>query len=414
MNLMGSTSDFYRTNHPFDNQTKWIRNYSAANSLSTTVVGNGQELGLSTNRLEPNTSGTNNRCEMTREPKSADRHSHRRYGVEQLELQSHSCCPSIEDSNALSTLSTCLMKYRVPLATLKAQRAFTSSCIRQEAVLPKRRHRAFEDERSSKRLCSPDARYEYIKRSEEKQDGESNLRRKLVDFKSHNEYFDEQESQGDEDTSEVIDKEKIFQQLNILKRGGYWKHLSGNCRGGEFSDGDDIWHHEDIFIHEDRLDRKRKDENKENGRQARHPNIQIMSSAQEEVDFREEEEFHRNSVGPFVGSALTVNSKISMMDGPIGFRIIEITEDGWMCCLDRFWHCVCNINKHHAVDSSGILRQALVLLYLPRRVAALGRQGMVISDIDLMKRRDNGALEPHTHNSSIRSINPLVGRISLT
>lgn len=190
-----------------------------------------------------------------------------------------------------------------------------------------------------------------------------------------------------EDTSDLIDSNKIFRQLNILKRGGYWKHL---VMGGSvpehvcYDDGD---------VYEEEQNRIRKEENKENLPRAGHPNIQITNSSQgewsyEEDDFiQEEEEFHSNGVGPFVGSALVTNSKHGMVDGPVGFRVHEITEDGWMCS-----HC------HGAIGPSNTSQHPLLLFHLPDRVATLGRMGMVISGIDLMKRRDNGALEPHTHD----------------
>ena len=211
-----------------------------------------------------------------------------------------------------------------------------------------------------------------------------------------------------EDASDLIDSNKIFRQLNILKRGGYWKHLMGE--GGLENVCND-----DGDVYEKEENRIRKEENKENLPRASHPNIQITNSSQgewsyEEDDSIEEEEeeeaLHRNGVSTFVGSALVANSKHGMVDGPVGFQVHEITEDGWMC---GHWH-----GATYPIDTA---QQPLLLFHLPDRVAALGRIGMVIGGIDLMKRRDNGALEPHTHDfrrsSSTMPKDYLFGTISM-
>lgn len=268
------------------------------------------------------------------------------------------------------------MKRQTPLSALTMTRSSTSSSTPQPAVLPRRKRKEFAAERPPKRFCHFVANQEPIGSTQQSKRGKS--------------------SKGSDDD---ISSEKIFQQLNVLKRGGYWKHLILEDMQAEFDDQD-----EEISEYGETPKHFRRKENKENVPQTSHPNTRSShtnshgrTDYEEEEDSREEEEpHHHNDLGSFVGSVITSDSK----DDTIGvsFRVYAITEEGWMCGLER-------------------KEESKFLLHLPPKVAALGKQGMLVTGVDLMKRRDNGILEPCTHfrpsNPSTNATNDLLfGSIS--
>ena len=161
----------------------------------------------------------------------------------------------------------------------------------------------------------------------------------------------------------------------------------------------------------------RREENKENVARTIHPNRRSDYDSQGIWDYEESEDSLEEEIDPFVGSVLANGNRNTMLGGSIGFRVHAITEDGWMCCLEELAPSVCKKNCNALADEPCATQQTLVLLHLPTKVAALGRQGMFVSGMDLMKRRDNGVLEPHTRilssNPLTRSTNHLFGRASL-
>ena len=255
------------------------------------------------------------------------------------------------------------LKRETPLSALTMTRVSTSSSPRQTAVLPSRKRKAFAANRPLKRCCHFVAKQDPIGTMQD--DG--------------------------------IRSEKIFEQLNVLKRGGYWKHLlMGDLQDG--FDGQD----EESFEFGGTANNFRRKENKENIPYARHPNARPRysrhgtTSNEEDEDYIEEEESRHSSLGQFIGSVIASNSKNETIG--VSFRVHAITEEGWMCFLER-------------------KEQSMFLLRLPAKVAALGKEGMLVTGVDLMKRRDNGVLEPCTHfrpsNPSIDVTNALlVGSIS--
>ena len=254
------------------------------------------------------------------------------------------------------------LKTETPLSVLTKIRATTSSSAQQTAVLPRRKRKAFAADKPLKRCCHFVAKQDPIGSMQD--DG--------------------------------IRSEKIFEQLNILKRGGYWKHLlMGNMQ--ERFDGQD----EERFEYGGPANNFSQKENKENIPYARHPNARPRysrhgtTSNEEDGDYIEEEELWHNSLGQFVGSVIASNSKNDTVG--VSFRVHDITEEGWMCFLER-------------------KEQSMFLLRLPAKVAALGKEGMLVMGVDLMKRRDNGVLEPCTHfrpsNPSINDTNAISGSIS--
>ncbi|OEU23021.1 hypothetical protein FRACYDRAFT_233187 [Fragilariopsis cylindrus CCMP1102] len=125
--------------------------------------------------------------------------------------------------------------------------------------------------------------------------------------------------------------------------------------------------------------------------------------------------------------------------GPHGFYIHAVTEDGWMCSDDQLRDDV-DVNDDDQQDECeeearrrrhNVERQlsmlspssSTLLLRLPKKVASLGRKGMLILGINLMERRHNGAIEPCNHHSysnygtiarpSSESSEDLYGRISI-
>jgi hypothetical protein len=207
-------------------------------------------------------------------------------------------------------------------------------------------------------------------------------------------------AQGIHTNNDGIDSATIFRQLNILKTGGYWKYLLLEDAQEEEQDWDEE------MLPEERSNRVRKEASKENSPRASHPNTCIGYRNQREWEWDDEEDYedyeeegrtHRNSINPFVGSALQISNKNDIGIECIGFRVQTVTKDGWMCSSEQFC-CGSNNCNGATAGSTRHQQQHLVLLHLPSKLAALGRHGMYMRGMDLMKRRDNGAVEPHTHH----------------
>ena len=241
----------------------------------------------------------------------------------------------------------------------------------------------------------------------------------------------------------------IFRQLGILKRGGYWKHLP---REEQEQDQEE---HEEGMLPDERWRNNsmgslvgNKDENKENLiRYLNHPNVMRTVAEFNEDDVEADDDtiateiddmddddcLHDSNSDPFSEYVLTRTDRIgcNANSGSIGslckgFYIHAITEDGWMCSNNCFH------NSDIATDSNSydeVLRgelkgedndkdkesrlkfqqlassssssspslsssSPLILLRLPNKVAALGREKMHVQEIGLVKRRDNGTVEP--------------------
>lgn len=263
------------------------------------------------------------------------------------------------------------VKRKLPLSAPTTAQLSPSKSTLPTAVLPRRKRKAFTDDRPQKRSCTHGvAKHEQVE----------------IIFDARN------RGKFSKTSEDGIDSEKIFQQLNVLKRGSYWKHLLRSDLQEE-DDGQD----EDYFEYGEARNYSRRKENKENTSHTGHPNTRSSDSTHEatsyneEEDSRNEEESHSGR-GQFVGSVISSNNKGDTMG--ISFRVYAITEEGWMCGLEP-------------------KEQSTILLHLPPKVAALGRQGMVVTGVDLMKRKDNGVLEPYSHfRSSNSSANYLFGSVS--
>jgi len=218
-------------------------------------------------------------------------------------------------------------------------------------------------------------------------------------------------SSSDNYNGEGIEKNvTIFRQLSILKLGGYWKHLQR----------EDQW--EGITPQQSWIFGGN-DENKENVIRS-HPNIfttvpvyheqrdiTIDDDIAEEDDdgddgddIEEVDDFCLNGRKSdlFIECAFNTD-RVGFVGG--GFYIQKITGDGWICS-DQLYDKN-NINDDDGQqDTQTHQLSTLPLLRLPKKVTALGQEGMYIEDIDLMKRRDNGTIEPcnHRHNSHYDTI----------
>jgi hypothetical protein len=319
----------------------------------------------------------------------------------------------------------------VPLASLVACGTRATNSSLRKAVLPRKRKLKVAGERYRKRFRHSVVKFGLVEaivpREMVETRDEVGLEREYSFMSS--DHACNTESQTGIHTNNDIDSVAIFRQLNILKRGGYWEHLQRN--GTHDEEGhrecetlpDERWNHSPF----------RKDENKENLSRANHPNTLIYY--QEDDDDEDEHDGNPSSIDPYVGSALAITDKNRTIGNSIVFFVHAITEDGWMCSSQAFCggnDCGCsdvhNEPSAAAESSSGHhhyhkKHQSLLLLHLPSKVAALGRTGMCVRGVDLMKRRDNGALEPHIHlttsgyghaflgDSSLSD--PLFGRISL-
>ncbi len=263
-------------------------------------------------------------------------------------------CPFYSFTRRSIDSNDIFMKRQTPLSALTITRASTSRSTPQPAVLPRRKREAFAVERPPKRFC-----------------------RFILDQGPIGSIQQSKGGKSSKCSDDGITSEKIFEQLNVLKRGGYWKHLISGDMQEAFDDQDEA-----NSEYGETPNYFRRKENKENISYASHPNTWSSYSShgttdyEEDEDSREEEESHHNGLGPFVGSVITSDSKGDTIG--VRFRVCSITEEGWMCGLER-------------------KEQSKFLLHLPPKVAALGKQGMLVKGVDLMKRRDNGILEPCTH-----------------
>jgi hypothetical protein len=205
---------------------------------------------------------------------------------------------------------------------------------------------------------------------------------------------------------ESIDNVTIFRQLSILKRGGYWKHLQREEEYREETTPQQSW----------RIYDGGKDENKENA-----ANDDIDEDDNDDDDDDDEEEIDDGYLVEYAFNTDRVD-----LGGPHGFYIHAITEDGWVCSDDRLrdndddvdvdvndddqqYECEGEARRRRrrrqnvqqqlsTLPSSS--SSSTLLLRLPKKVASLGREGMFIIGINLMKRRDNGAVEPCNHYSN--------------
>ena len=135
---------------------------------------------------------------------------------------------------------------------------------------------------------------------------------------------------------------------------------------------------------------------------------------EEDEDDYEEEDTFDESTNPFVGCAFTTDRVDFGV--PIGFYVHAVTEDGWVCSEGLRDNN--DVGEHEECGEEGRPKK-LLLLRLPSKVAAIGRQGMYVQHVDLMKRQDNGAVEPCNRRSYMYgfmnrfSTVDLHGRISL-
>ena len=214
------------------------------------------------------------------------------------------------------------------------------------------------------------------------------------------------------------DGDKIIQQLNILKEGGYWRYLPKEEEDDEEAHGDDGNGPIDGFYGDDndeseenttttRMDqssftsahslmtmpyhaiRNEYGVDKENvSHLANQQEYNQWSSEQEDQleeedeededddDYEEYDEFDNDDDSRRIFQCCVLSGSQSHGGG---FSVVRVTEDGWICCSKKQ-------SSNNNVDGH--------LLRLPSKVAKLGRVGMTISGIDLMKRSDNGILEP--------------------
>mmetsp|Transcript_26914 Transcript_26914/g.63211 ORF Transcript_26914/g.63211 Transcript_26914/m.63211 type:complete len:464 (+) Transcript_26914:166-1557(+) len=332
-----------------------------------------------------------------------------RGGVRQQILRSYSCYPSkTKRSGAFFTTQLPPSKRRLALAPLPRRRSSSSTFARAKAVLPNVRKRMLFGEKYPKRFSHSVARRDRVELIAgrglplETSEG-GNLETKSPRRQCLGVY-NVRDSTGAtcsnplerEPTTcvspiEDIDSVTIFRHLNVLKRGGYWKHLP---RDDPPREGRANFPRESQYT-------IRKEENKENSPSANHPNARVPSALPTEWDVEEDDDDEYLGVeadghgtiveNPFEGSALATGGHRSDTLGEFaGFRVHAITDDGWLCGSEPY-------RESSAHDQQHQLQQPLLLLHLPRKVAALARSGMFVRGVDLMKRRDNGALEPHSH-----------------
>ena len=323
--------------------------------------------------------------------------AHHRSGLQQQILRSYSCCPS-KTKRSRTSFTTPLpssKRRRLPLAPLVRRGSSIPTSARGKAVLPKRRKRALVSEDFPKRFSHSVAMHDRVELVTRRGTRLSVRNLHNSTCESHSNPLDGEPTTCISPT-EGIDSATIFRQLNVLKRGGYWKHLPR----------DEVNMVEQERPPRERLPREmydsiRKEENKENSPTANHPNMPVSSSSQigwdgEEEEEEEDDEYFGEDVdgrGTFVenlyiGSAFVTGHSRNMLGEFVGFRVHSITDDGWLCGSERSRDI--SIQNHQL--------QPLLLLHLPRKVAALGRPGMRVWGVDLMKRWDNGALEPHSHH----------------
>jgi hypothetical protein len=185
--------------------------------------------------------------------------------------------------------------------------------------------------------------------------------------------------------NDAIDHGKIVQQMSILKKGDYWKHLpSEGTEGGISSDfalppsvDEDEEDEEDVnepFVDKEniphlrnRLDVHAHDDDGNGDLDLEYelrPNGTIGSR---EMVVAEESNGFLTRILPLFSSS----------DSQCTFFVKKVTDDGWFCA-----------------SSQEEQEASCHLLRLPSKVAKLGCNGMSITGITLMKRRDNGVLEP--------------------
>lgn len=100
-----------------------------------------------------------------------------------------------------------------------------------------------------------------------------------------------------------------------------------------------------------------------------------------EADREDDDEFDSDDQ---MDSANTAYSSCVLKASKDGIAIQRVTGDGWMLSspgdtMENDWH----------------------LLRLPTRVASLGLEGTIIVGMDLVKRSDNGSLEPCDEQSNV-------------
>ncbi|KAG7362031.1 hypothetical protein IV203_025697 [Nitzschia inconspicua] len=209
-----------------------------------------------------------------------------------------------------------------------------------------------------------------------------------------------------------IDQAKILHHLRVLKNGGYWQYLpkeednspavadDGVLR--EQSDSDDT---SDLVGESDTRSSRRHGDlssqvardgvgNKENishlvnRKQLRNRvSENELDHHDDEDDDPEEDEDHDdvlNAVDNHNDRFGIVHSMCVLSAQPQGIVVRRVTDDGWMMAS--------------SLDTTTV--EASCLLRLPSKVASLGRDGMTIFGMDVMKRKDNGALEPVPSSSS--------------
>eukprot|EP00532_Pseudo-nitzschia_australis_P015822 CAMPEP_0168255824 /NCGR_PEP_ID=MMETSP0141_2-20121125/5463_1 /TAXON_ID=44445 /ORGANISM="Pseudo-nitzschia australis, Strain 10249 10 AB" /LENGTH=427 /DNA_ID=CAMNT_0008192355 /DNA_START=122 /DNA_END=1406 /DNA_ORIENTATION=- len=342
-------------------------------------------------------------------PKTSVETNHRRFAVEHL-LQKYCCrSPNLFHENS-SSLRMPARRRRSPLMKL---RKVASRSTWRKAVLPKRILRTKHYDSSVRNEHQLSTRQYF---------SQHNLVETLVKNGTINHRFLRQQSfnSGTSILTEegVAPAQKIdstFRQLNVLKQGGYWEHLPREEGHQEAIKG--TWEQKE-GVTEGRHNFSRKDDNKENVSRHYHPNTPVPYNIRDESprywsdeDDDDEEhywgetEMNRNRFNAFIGSAFTNQLDVGE---PIGFYVFEITEEGWMCSDLR------NNNNDDDSDNDKDIgknrHQTMLLLRLPSKVTALGWRGMYIQGIDLMRRRNNGVLEPCNQHSAVNDIlwNPSV------
>ena len=248
-----------------------------------------------------------------------------------------------------------------------------------------------------------------------------------------------------DDEKHTIDGEKIILQLNILKEGRYWKYLPKEEDDNDGDDGDDTNNHDSgrghtstslyhssapqsVTYHEYETDKENvsyvSNQNPlqcrllyEHGVEDREEEEEEDGNNDEENDEEEDHEFYdddEDQTGMILdrrnnhGSIRPIYQCCVISGDPShgGFCVVRVTDDGWLCSKKKSSTSRCN---DMSVEEDGL--QGPYLLRLPLKVGKLGREGMTISGIDLMKRLDNGILEPSNASEVCEVQTKLIGAI---
>jgi hypothetical protein len=183
-----------------------------------------------------------------------------------------------------------------------------------------------------------------------------------------------------------IDESKIIFHLRVLKKGGYWQHLPRED-GEHHHDEEHHLDHGNDPVRSTRVeavtvsstvacdDVEKENASRLGNRKQTSPHFWQNENDHEddEIDYEDEDEEAIDDENDTVDRVFICCVLISPRDGIV---VHKVTKDGW-------W-----------VSSPLVNGEDSYLLRLPSKLASLGRDGMKLFGIDLMKRRDNGVLEP--------------------